>query len=119
MGDYATFGDPLRGEFVTDELSLRLCELLGIDPGQVTQIALTVEPGIGAVVRWDGMATVSLEDVSRALSPPKDPWEGEPPCGRKDAGIIPGTLVGPCIWTAGHTDPLSHRDANGVEWVAR
>lgn len=68
-----------------DELSLRLCHLLGIEPDRTTTITLTVEPGIGAVVRWSGIQTVSLDDVGRVLTgvqvtPAADPW------GDDDAG---------------------------------
>lgn len=66
-----------------DELSLRLCDLLNIEPDRTTSITLTVEPGTGAVVRWSGYQVVSLEDVGRVLTgvkvePAPEPWKTPP-----------------------------------------
>lgn len=61
---------------VTDELGLRLCSMLEIDPGQTTSIELTVDPGLGAVVRWSGVKRLSLEEVSAAVNGTAIPaWE--------------------------------------------
>lgn len=60
-----------------NKFGLALCELLDIDPCQVVDIHLAVEPGVGAVARWTGVQHVSLVDVGRALvATQPDPWEG-------------------------------------------
>lgn len=51
-----------------DELALRLCELVGIDPGETTSIRLEGDPA-GAVVTWHGIRRVRLDHLSVALGP--------------------------------------------------
>lgn len=74
----ATYANPLDtlGDGL-NEGALRLCQALGLDPGETTDVRLEVEPGIGAVARWSGVRKVDLERIARALEPPetaRDPW---------------------------------------------
>lgn len=99
----------------SDEFALRLCSALQLDPDKTSSISLTIEPGIGAVARWDGVQTVPLDVVSRVFSGAVDPWDEEHPdevlCGAVPSHVI----TSPCDLLTDHSGP--HRNAEGINWV--
>lgn len=46
----------------------RLCELLGLDPTQTTEIRIVIEAGTGAVVEWSGKRAMPLQTIVEAMS---------------------------------------------------
>lgn len=117
-----TYADPF-GTIATsgDELALRLCDLVGVDPGATTTISLEAESGLGAVIRWSGVKRVPLADVARALDPKDDDaaTPATPTCGVQAAGVLPNSVVGPCVLERGHPDDEPHLDRNGASWRVR
>lgn len=116
--------DTFPTDVVRDELGLRLCEQLGIDPAQTTEIILTVEPGIGAVVQWSGVRKLSLEEVTAAVTgTPLKSWQPDTfheatSCGQRTLGLLEQTYLGPCVLPLGHDPHGVHRAADGAEWSA-
>lgn len=72
-----TFGNPLGllGP-EADETTLRICEVVGVDPNMTTRISLEFEEGVGAVAKWEGIKRLKIEEVTAAIiGVPLSSWE--------------------------------------------
>lgn len=96
-----------------DELALRLCELVGADPAQTTDIALEAEAGAGARVTWTCARNVPLDEIARVISGVND----APPCMETAPQLIGDVYAPACTRFAGHPGP--HRNDTGMEWWER
>jgi hypothetical protein len=56
-----------------------LCALLGLDPNEVTQIRVVVDPGQRPRVEWTSIRRISLRKLVGALAPILDPVDPGPP----------------------------------------
>lgn len=60
-----TLGDGIGPD--TDH-GVALCNLLGLDPAEVHRITVEIEPGAGAVIRWESHRKVPLSLIAEALA---------------------------------------------------
>lgn len=73
--------------------SIRLCQLLGLDPEETTAIHVVIEAGTGAVVEWTGRRTVALSKIADAFA---DVFDDPDPAPAPPRG--PGWQIGPDPW---------------------
>lgn len=95
-----------------NELALRLCEALNLDPNEVCEVYIEIQPGRGAAARWTSVRKVDFGRIVNALDP-----AGAPPCMATAPQIIPGVYAPSCNLPLDHRG--GHRNADGTEWIER
>lgn len=77
----------------------RLCQLLGLDPNETTEIRVVIEAGTGAVVEWTGKRRVPLAKIATAFADVFDDPDPAParPGGMSEWSIGADPFTGPQV----------------------
>jgi hypothetical protein len=135
-----TVGERLAsGVDSTADQEYRLCEALGLDPAEVFEVYIEIQPGRGAVMRWSSVRKVDLGRIVQAVESvpvsvsekwtlPADPWDTPPvePGSPEDPFTDDGDPAGVCGHEAhvADTEPCQlvnghsgwHANTRGVTW---